>query len=189
MQGPQPFKKALLLSGKVGSVLDATAGRGHDAFLMAAWGFSVRAFERNSAVWKQLETALSDLELKPNSLAHTLLHSNLSFEWGDALFSSDLPNNAFDIVYVDPMYAAKRKTAASTKEVLALRELVGSPSEPLETIIERALQIARKKVVLKRPLHEKIPFISNHSFEGSSTRYDVFLKGNALKKLSSLRLD
>ncbi len=85
-----------------------------------------------------------------------------------------------DIVYVDPMFPLRKKSAKVKKEMQAFHAIVGIDPDA-DDLLANALAVARYRVVVKRPvgagfLAETKP---NYSLEGKSTRYDIY----ALKKL------
>ena len=85
-----------------------------------------------------------------------------------------------DIVYVDPMFPLRKKSAKVKKEMQAFHAIVGTDPDA-DDLLANALAVAQYRVVVKRPagagfLAETKP---NYSLEGKSTRYDIY----ALKKL------
>jgi 16S rRNA (guanine1516-N2)-methyltransferase len=89
-----------------------------------------------------------------------------------------LPGLVADVVLVDPMHPARKKSSLVKKEMRLLRALVGADADALE-LMEIALRTARKRVVLKWPVHaaplEGLPKPS-HQIIGRTTRYDVFMR-------------
>ena len=85
-----------------------------------------------------------------------------------------------DVVYVDPMFPLRKKSAKVKKAMQAFHAIVGTDPDA-DGLLADALAVARYRVVVKRPagagyLAETKP---NYSLEGKSTRYDIY----ALKKL------
>ena len=85
-----------------------------------------------------------------------------------------------DVVYVDPMFPLRKKSAKVKKAMQAFHAIVGTDPDA-DDLLANALKVARYRVVVKRPtgagfLAETKP---NYSLEGKSTRYDIY----ALKKL------
>lgn len=146
-------------------ILDCTLGLGVDSFLLMARNCEVWACERNkilSALWRDA-AARANLQ-------------NIRFIDEDAkLFLKNTKEN-FDILYLDPMYPEKRKTAPK-KEMLLLRELLGGDDDA-DKLFSCAWEKARERVVVKRPIHAEYlagekPVIQ---YRGKSIRYDVYLK-------------
>ena len=79
-----------------------------------------------------------------------------------------------EVIYLDPMYPTKEKSALPRKEMQILEGLVGADSDQ-ETLFELALKKASDRVVIKR--HKNTPPFQEptHSFEGTTTRYDMYL--------------
>ena len=58
-------------------------------------------------------------------------------------------NGRPDVVYLDPMYPERRKTAAVKKEMAYFHDLVGAAQDEAE-LLESALNTAKKRIVVKR---------------------------------------
>lgn len=186
-------------------VWDLTAGLGVDSILLAQAGFDVKALERNPSLALLLRqalriyqstfllqqqssnTALQNLALNETStsnaqVASGRVPSNLDkvcFEWAEALdFLNQSQNETLlpEVIYYDPMYPAKNKTALPSKEMQILRELNGVNEDNPE-IIATALNLKIKRVVVKRPLNAKV-ILEKPSFQLSSklVRYDVYIR-------------
>lgn len=164
-----------LRSGKTPAVVDATAGLGRDAFVLASLGVAVTLIERSAEVHRLLQEGLARARDAGGQFAEaaarmTLLH-------GDA--RDLLAGLAPEVVLVDPMHPPRRKSALVKEEMRLLRDLVGSDEDQTE-LMRAALAAARKRVVLKWPLRaEPMPGIAppSHQIVGKSTRYDVFMCG------------
>lgn len=79
-----------------------------------------------------------------------------------------------DVVYMDPMYPQSKKTAKPKIEMEYLRALLGE-NEGVEELLSVARQVAKRKVVLKRPLKANVlPDVYN-SLESKEVRFDIFL--------------
>jgi 16S rRNA (guanine1516-N2)-methyltransferase len=187
----QPLVKAF--GQRVRTIIDATAGLGHDAFLLACCGFEVTAIERNLVVFSLLRDGLRRAQLDPRLRAASC--DRLRITRGDArelLRQSVAPSHQAtfagacsptlteppDAIFIDPMFPPKRKKSALAKKSIRLvRQLVGDDADAGE-LLEIALQAARNRVVVKRaddapPLRDK----PSLSFGGKLTRYDVYLVG------------
>jgi len=153
-------------------VIDATAGLGRDAFLLASMGASVTLIERAPGVHALLADGLdaargASAELAAIVARMTLIH-------GDA--KALLPGLAADVVMVDPMHPERKKTALVKQEMRLLRQLVGADPDVAE-LMAAALACACQRVVLKWPLRaEPLPGLRRPSwqFAGKTVRYDVF---------------
>ena len=171
--------KAIGISGKfVPSVLDLTAGLGGDGFVLASLGCTLQLIERNPIVYlllrDGLDRALVASQEDPK-LAQIIQRINLlaneSANYLDTLSESDYP----DVIYLDPMFPARKKSAQVKKEMQALHQIVGSDDDA-SSVLERALTKAKYRIVVKRPAHSNyLGMIKpSYSLEGKSTRYDIF---------------
>lgn len=149
----QPIAKAVGLRSMRDlplTVLDATAGWGRDAWLLAALGCEVRALERSRVLATLLEEARSRLSpLQPEVAARLEIVAGDSRDYLERCLRSRAARPS--VVYLDPMFtgAARRKTAEQ-KSMRVLRRLVG-PDEDAPQLFALALQVATKRVVVKRP--------------------------------------
>jgi 16S rRNA (guanine1516-N2)-methyltransferase len=162
--------------GKRPSVLDATAGLGKDAFLLASFGCSVALLERSALIHALLEDGLERRGYYGAETAEIL--SRMDLARGEFLdFEPVSPQ--FDVVYLDPMFPARRKSAKVKKDMAALQKLLGYQSDGSE-LLQHAKRLATKRVVVKRA--KTSPHLGTDApdieFKGSSSRYDVYLIAN-----------
>lgn len=173
--------KAVGLRGqKKPTVLDATAGLGVDAFVLSSLGCRVTLLERVPAVRALLEDGLR------RALAHAAgndpglqtildrmqLVGSDAWDYLQQLPEADRP----DVVYLDPMFPERKKSAAVKKEMQVFHHLIG-PDADADQVCHAALAIARGRVVVKRP--RTAPALAactpSHSIEGKRNRYDIYL--------------
>lgn len=161
--------------GRTPSVVDATAGLGRDAFLLASLGAHVTLLERSAEIHRLLEDAMARGMAAGGKVAETI--SRMTLIHGDA--RDLLPTLSPEVVLVDPMHPERRKSSLVKQEMRTLREIVGTDDDKAE-LMRVALASASRRVVLKWPRRadsmEGIPPCS-HSIEGKTTRYDVFVTG------------
>lgn len=156
------------------SVIDATAGLGRDAFLLANLGCHVTMIERSPVVaallFDGLERAKQDAELgqwigQRLTLLHSKSHQALA-EWQDI---------RPDVVYMDPMFPHRKKSAAVKKEMKLFQQLLGHDADADEMLCP-ALALATKRVVVKRPA--SAPFLAdekpNSAITSKKHRFDVY---------------
>ncbi len=159
-------------------VLDATAGLGRESALAAALGCAVIACERSPIVATLLRDALDRAAAEPG-LAEVIARIDLrGADARDVLRALDGEARP-DAVLVDPMFPERTKAARAKKEMQLLQRLLG-PDDPADTVelIETALATARRRVILKRPVHA--PHVAgvrppDLEVPGRAARYDVYL--------------
>lgn len=149
-------------------VLDATAGLGRDAAVLAGLGAQVVLNERSPIVHALLEDGLrratspiaSHLRLLPCQDSTRYLLSG---------------GEVFDVIYLDPMFPERGKAALAAKELQSLRRLLGA-DEDVPALLAAALPRARQRVVVKR--HPTAPLVDgpapSHQLKGARVRYDVY---------------
>ena len=81
-----------------------------------------------------------------------------------------------DVIYIDPMYPERKKSALVKKDMQILQRLLGK-DESADALLKTALQCAGKRVVVKRPVHaDTVGDIKpSTSISSKKTRYDVYL--------------
>ncbi|PXA03224.1 hypothetical protein DDZ13_13460 [Coraliomargarita sinensis] len=173
-----------LKGGKVPTVIDATAGLGVDAFVLASLGCQVTLIERVPAVAALLRDGLERSRdyAGENDTELEMILKRMQLVQTDAIAHLDElgQDNVPDVVYLDPMFPERKKSAAVKKEMQIFHRLVG-PDDDTTQLFEKALFRARDRVVVKRPrvapaLTDRQP---SHIIEGKRNRYDVYLSLSA----------
>ena len=156
------------------NVLDATAGTGTDAFVLAALGCRVTMLERHPIVAALLEDALLRASMEPDVFSITqqmTLHQGSSIE-----FMQTQAENSYDVVFLDPMFPHSGKKAQVKKSMQYFRDMVGK-DEDADALLLPALKLANYRVVVKRP--RKSPYLNNQapnfSQEGKANRFDIYV--------------
>ncbi|MCO4746267.1 MAG: class I SAM-dependent methyltransferase [Proteobacteria bacterium] len=170
----QALPKAIGMKGQRDvRVVDATAGLGRDAFLLASLGAEVTLIERSAEMHRRLQEGMQ--RAHDAGGIHAEIISRMTLLHGDA--RSLLATLDPEIVLVDPMHPPRNSTALVKKEMRQVRALVGEDADSAE-LIEAALATASKRVVLKWPRKAPLPEgirAPSHQILGKSTRYDVFM--------------
>ncbi len=170
----QDIAKAIGLNKRANlSVLDATAGLGRDAFVLACLGCSVSLCERVGFVRAMLKDGLYRASLH-HEVADIIEKMLLLDNDIQGIESGTL----FDVVYLDPMFPhTEKSSAAAKKEMAFFRDLVGK-DEDADALLPRAMQLAEYRVVVKRP--KGAPFLNNteptYQLEGKSGRFDIYVQ-------------
>lgn len=151
-------------AGKYGlNVLDLSAGLGIDAVFLAQLGYMVTAIERNPLIYLALREAL----LHKPDLA-------LLFKFGESL--DYLQSNVVqaDVIYFDPMFPEKTKSALPRQEMVFFRNLVGTDADALK-ILECAIKIPGvKRLVVKRPIKAPALMKTATTIKGKLVRFDLY---------------
>lgn len=159
--------------GRTPSVVDATAGLGRDAFLLASLGATVTLIERSHEIHALLQDGLARAVEAGGAAAETAARMTLVFGDAKLVLAKFTP----EVVLVDPMHPPRGNSALVKKEMRLLRAIVGGDADAGE-LMRVALAAATKRVVLKYPLRAEgmagLPPPS-HQIRGKTTRYDVFM--------------
>lgn len=180
-KGQQIAKAVGIRSGFYPQVLDATAGLGRDAFVLASLGCEVRMLERNPVVYALLEdgvrrlreVAQTDPELAPIA-ARVQLEPAVG---SAAAWLAEQGSESIPVVYLDPMFPSRDKSAKVKKEMVAFHEIVGS-DEDADSLLAPAFAACYYRTVVKRP--RLAPDLGGEKpslrFEGKSGRFDVYTR-------------
>lgn len=154
-------------------VLDATAGLGRDAFVLASLGSRVVLVERHPLVAALLADGLARAAADPEI---ALIVARMQLQQADAielLMAGSMP--VPQVIYLDPMFPKQDKQALVKKEMRLFRPLVGADADA-PALLAAALEYASHRVVVKRP--RKAPPIegatAQYCIEGKSSRFDVY---------------
>lgn len=163
-----------LKGGKKPRVLDATAGLGRDSFILASLGCSVTMIERSAIMAALLADGLLRGKIEPNIAAvidRMSLCATNAVNW-----ISDREDVGFDVIYIDPMFPPRTKSALVKGDMQLLHELIGV-DEDVELLLSTALQSTASRVVVKRPKRSGDVAGLTPSFvlQGKSSRFDVYL--------------
>ena len=97
------------------TVIDATAGLGRDAFVLASIGCQVRLVERHPVVFLLLQDGLN--RAYQDEEIGEMLQQNLRLLNVPHINELDPNADYADVVYLDPMYPHKQKSALVKKEM------------------------------------------------------------------------
>ena len=163
-------------------VLDATAGLGGDAFVLASLGCSMHLQERSPIAYALLQDGLIRAaafaqDTQDNILSNIINNMRLS----NTNSTLHLVEN-IDVIYLDPMFPTRKKSAAVNKSMRAFHDLIGNDDDA-DQLLLHALEQDVCRIVVKRP--RIAPFLANkspsYSLEGKSSRFDIY----AFKKLQA----
>lgn len=179
----QMIAKAVGLKGSfTPAVLDLTAGLGQDAFVLASLGCSMTMVERNPIVHALLADGLHrGLQSTQHTELLDILQSMVLYFSSGVDFLAQLAEPV-DVIYLDPMFPAREKSAKVKKTMQAFHHLVGEDNDA-GLLLSKALERAKYRVVVKRPriapaLHEQYPEHGlpspNLVLTGKSGRFDIY---------------
>ncbi len=155
------------------AIIDATAGLGSDAFVLASLGCQVQLIERNPIIYTLLDDALQRLKIADQQSIEKNMHL-IQQDACDFLSTIQAP---FDgVIYLDPMHPDRVKSALVKKEMRIIRDIVGNDGDD-EKLFTAALRCQPKRLVVKRPRIAKTitDLKPSLQFIGRSTRCDVYL--------------
>jgi 16S rRNA (guanine1516-N2)-methyltransferase len=166
------YKDHLKKTGRLLTMIDATAGLCRDTFHFRCLGCQVTALEENQMIYEVVSPYVKTLEPEKS---FRLVHTDAA-QYLRELNNSERP----DVIYIDPMFPDTASTAKAGKESQLL-QLLAKPAhgEADAELLKTALRVALRRVVVKRPSHaEELAAIKGHQrivFEGQAVRYDVYM--------------
>jgi len=174
---PPDFERRATLNGELARacgvttmsrprVLDAMAGLGLDGMTLNALGCDVVMVERNPALWAMLDSFARMYGLDTAKVVY-----GDAWEW---LQQSDAAEHGLDVVYLDPMFPARRKGALPGKSMQFLSQLTEADVHGVEEWVELARRYAGARVVLKRRLRDPLVGVPDWQIKGRAVRYDVY---------------
>lgn len=172
----QPIAKAVgVKSGSLPTIVDATAGLGQDALVLATLGCEVTLVERSPVVAALLSDAF-DRALAETETASIVARMRLvqadACDYLGALEESQRPQ----VIYLDPMFPGRNKSALTKKEMRLFQQLPGT-GENTDGLLPIARQAATRRVVVKRPA--RAPWLANvkpsMAIHSPKMRFDVYL--------------
>ena len=174
----QAIAKAVGLNkGATPSVLDATAGMGKDAFVLASLGCQVTLVERQPPIYAMLVDGFRRARLSEDlpwfSDRMSLIHDSSQH----ALQQAIEHKHNYDVVYLDPMFPHREKSAAVKKDMAMFQTFVGDDTDA-DKLLPLAYQLATKRVVVKRP--DYAPFLNEQKpssqIKTKKNRFDLYVK-------------
>lgn len=152
------------------SIVDATAGLGEDAFLLAAAGHRVALYERDPIIGLLLFDALR--RGKDNDQLGPILE-RMELHMEDSICAMHRFTVSPDIVVLDPMFPERQKSGLIKKKFQLLHHLE-QPCMDEDSLLAAAIACNPRRIVIKRPA--KGPYLSDrkpsYTIKGGSIRYD-----------------
>ena len=153
--------------------IDATAGLGEDSFLLAAAGFRVSMYESDPIIAALARDAITRAQTDPEL---TDIARRMELFEEDSIEAMTHLGDTPDVIYLDPMFPERRKSAAVKKKFQLIHHLE-APCQNEGALLAAAISAAPRKVVVKRPA--KGPHLAgvkpSHSLAGKAVRYDVII--------------
>ena len=156
------------------TLLDLTGGWGLDSFILAQHGKQVTMLEQNQSLNTVISHSLDLAGRQSHTRAAASRIQLITANSAEFLRSLD-DSNAFDCIYLDPMFPVHKSGAKPGKEMQILQKL--TENLDIETCFELALEKALKRVVVKRPaksspVSDKNP---DMTYREKTIRFDVYL--------------
>lgn len=153
--------------------IDATAGMGEDALLLAAAGFTVHLYEKDPIIAALLSDSVSRARNIPE-LSDAV--SRMTVIEGDSIEALKHLDTHVDVILLDPMFPKREKSGLIKKKFQLIQQLEKPCDDEVE-LLEAAITAHPSKIVIKRPA--KGPFLAgrkpSYSINGKSIRYDVLV--------------
>lgn len=171
-RGKSLLRQACGVAGGGFSVMDPFAGFGLDALTLVHYGCAVSTCEQHLLVW------LMQVEFAER------MGMQLDSQWVDGRAQMRQAQTRWDVVYLDPMFPARRKRALPNLALQHLQQLCrrdqpqsGQSDAQLdvEACLTLAQSCAQRRVVLKRRPKDPVVGRPSHQIKGQAVRFDVYL--------------
>ena len=152
-------------------IIDATAGWGRDAAILAGFGADVLMLERQPVMAALLADGLSRLT-SDSTLHLSLVHADAHL-YLQSLADRDYP----DVIYIDPMHPERQKSALVKKDMQVLQRMIGADDDVC-ALIQLAIIRAHHRVVVKWP--QRLPALlrPDSCIDGKTVRFDIYVSKN-----------
>ena len=158
-------------------LLDATAGLGRDSFVMADLGCQVRLCERNAVIAEMLARGI-EAACRGADPWLAAVASRMQLHRGDARELPAAVTADIDVIYLDPMFPSRDKSAAVKKDMALFQFLLHNSEGGDDALLHWALAQDVARVVVKRP--PRAPCLAgvepSHAIKGKAVRYDVHVR-------------
>ncbi len=155
------------------TAIDATAGMGEDAFLLAAYGYEVTLFEQNPVVAALLKDALRRAKKHP---VLKEIAGRMTLFCEDSIEFMSKKMDPTNLIYLDPMFPKRRKSGLINKKLQLIQKLE-PPCSAEEDLFDAALKAGPERIIVKRPL--KSAFLAGrkpaYELKGKAIRYDCYV--------------
>jgi len=167
-------------------IMDATAGFGSDAAILASLGYNITLIEKNPIVFALLKDGIQRASLteKGKTIASrmTLVHADSQL----ILHETQQHHLSPDIIYIDPMFPPRQKSALTKKNMQSLHQLIGQ-TDKSDKLLLTALNCAKQKVIVKRPVNaqdlaNKQP---TYRIKEKTIRFDIYLSEQKQKQIKA----
>lgn len=154
-------------------IIDVTAGLARDSFILASLGFKIQLIERSPIIHALLrdglKRGLTNPDIAPILKKMELIQSD-AIQWLDTLTRKP------DIIYLDPMFPERKKSALPKLDMRIFHDIAGEDPDA-DLLLQKALSCALGRVVVKRPrLAEELAGLKpTYSIIGNSCRFDIYI--------------
>lgn len=186
----EPVARAVMNGLEDGALMfDATAGLGRESMILAHAGAKVVSFERQLPIWIILNDALKRAQgsrffpftLPVLSPIGTIKDYSLALAGTDnhsLTLANDLNNARPEVIYYDPMFPERENSAQVKKDMFVFQQVIGEDKDIIE-FLELALELAVKRVVLKRPSYAPPLAVAglerSYFVDGGQCRFDCYV--------------
>ena len=165
--------RAAKADGEKLKAIDATAGMGEDAFLLAAQGYEVTLYEQNPVVAALLKDAIR--RAKKNQILKDIA-GRMKVVEADSVECMSKLLDPVDVIYLDPMFPARQKSSLINKKLQLIQKLEPPCSEETD-LFDAALKVGPSRIIVKRPLKSECLAGREPSYtlKGKAIRYDCYV--------------
>ncbi len=163
-------------------VFDATAGLGRESIILQSSGCDVYMFERNPVIWLLLKSAVT--QAMNNTEVLSSLKNGLPTLTSLGSIKEQIQRGEVlpkpEVVYYDPMFPQRTKSALVKKDMRVFHEIVGFDVDTKE-YADFLLTVASHHLVVKRPSNEpplELRCRRSSFVDGKACRFDCYYCGD-----------
>ncbi|KTC84868.1 SAM-dependent methyltransferase [Legionella brunensis] len=150
-------------------IIDATAGWGRDAAVLASFGAEVLMLERQPILAALLDDALAHRDERSKQMMNLKLRHIDAFDFLQGLSEAEYP----EVIYIDPMHPERQKAALVKKNMQVLQQLIARDDNVVE-LLQLAKARVKNRVVVKWPQHLSAILKPSSTITGKTVRFDIY---------------
>ena len=132
-------------------VLDCTMGLAGDSILLSYYGHNVTSLEKNDIIHLITSNGLKQY-VSPNEEINKAMRNIITHNFDCIDYLKKTPDNAFDIIYFDPMFS---HNIAESNNLSGITPLADGHFE-YDEFIKEAYRVARDKIIIKAHFKDNV---------------------------------
>lgn len=140
-----------IISKEKQNVLDCTMGLAGDSILLSYYGHHVTSLEKNNIIHLITSNGLKHY-VSPNEKINKAMRKIITYNFDCIDYLKKTPDNAFDIIYFDPMFSHDITESNNLSGITPLAD----NHFPYDKFLKEAYRVARYKIIIKAHFRDNI---------------------------------